>query len=472
MKLTFFGAAGEVTGSCSLLETGEHKILIDCGMFQGGEGNEQKNQNPLPFSPAALTAVLVTHAHLDHVGRLPLLTKNGFKGFIYATPPTRDLARLIMEDAYGVMEYDHRKFGRPLLYEMRDVENVMAQFKTVDYYKPLQISRGKNLLHQVKKIIKKNKPAEDPNSVTVTFHDAGHVFGSAFIEIESEGKRAVFSGDVGNVSVPILRDTDLLPKNIDVLICESTYGDRTHESSDRRKELLEEAIKKTISQGGVLMIPSFALERTQELLYTLNDLIDRHHDLKRVPIFLDSPLAIDALKVFEKYPEYYDEEADKFYNDGDDLFNFPGLVLTYTRDESMKINHTPSPKIIIAGAGMMNGGRILHHAMRYLSDHRNTLLIIGYQAHGTLGWQLLNGHTHVQIHGESIPVHCEVKMLNAFSAHGDRNKLIKWIENNRNSVKKVVLNHGDPDQTSAFAKSLNELKIDAVAAEFNKTMEI
>lgn len=450
MKLTFFGAAGEVTGSCSLLEAGDQRILIDCGMFQGSEEHEQKNLLKLPFDPQKLNAVLVTHAHLDHVGRLPLLAKNGFEGFVYATPPTRELARLIMEDAYGVMKYDHEKFGKSLLYEMQDIEKIMAQFKVVKYYEPLAIS----------------------NKVKITFRDAGHVFGSAFIEISAEGKNVVFSGDVGNVDVPILRDTDALPPNLDALICESTYGDRQHESSSEREEMLREVIAHVVAKKGVLMIPSFALERTQELLYALNDLIERNHKLKPVPIFLDSPLAIDTLKVFEKFPDYYDEEATRFFKEGDDIFDFPGLTKTYTRDESMKINHTPSPKIIIAGAGMMNGGRILHHALRYLSHPDNMLLLIGYQSSGTLGWKILKGNPTVPVLGESVQVRCQVKMINAFSAHGDKEKLKEWIGNKGHAPKLVILNHGEHDQAVALAEVLEEQGINARPAEFDKMFEI
>ncbi|MBI5729454.1 MAG: MBL fold metallo-hydrolase [Candidatus Magasanikbacteria bacterium] len=447
MKITFYGAAGGVTGSCSLLEAEGQRFLVDCGMFQGDEELEKKNLDPLLFDPTTLTAVFVTHAHLDHVGRLPLLMKGGFTGHFYATPPTVELAELIMEDALGVMTYDHKKMGKPIIYDEMHIAGVMEAFKAVEYDTPLAVG-----------------------GMTVTFRDAGHIFGSAFIEFEAEGKRVVFSGDVGNVKVPILRDTEALPAKLDALICESTYGDRLHESSATRQEFIERLVSEAIGRGGVVMIPSFSLERTQELIYDLNDLIERKHKLAHVPIFLDSPLAIDALKVYRKYSRYYDEEATRYFKEGDDMFTFPGLTPTYTRDESMKINHTPGPKIIIAGAGMMNGGRIVHHALRYLSDAHNTLLLIGYQSKGTLGRRIMDGQSPVRILGENVPVHCQVKMIGALSAHGDQNKLLGWIGTAK--PRRVFLNHGDPAAKVALAKKLGELGIKSTPVEPGMKVEI
>ena len=447
MKITFYGAAGGVTGSCSLLETNGQRFLVDCGMFQGDDELEKKNQEPLPFDPTTLTAVFATHAHLDHVGRLPLLVRGGFTGHFYATPPTVELAQLIMEDALGVMTYDHKKMGKPIIYDEINIAGVMGAFKAVEYDTPLAVG-----------------------GMTVTFHDAGHIFGSAFIEFQTEDKKIVFSGDVGNIRVPILRDTEDLPKKLDALVCESTYGDRLHESSASRQELIERLISEAIGRGGVVMIPSFSLERTQELIYDLNDLIERKHKLARVPIFLDSPLAIDALKVYRKFPRYYDEEAARYFKEGDDMFSFPGLTPTYTRDESMKINHTPGPKIIIAGAGMMNGGRIIHHAMRYLSDERNTLLIIGYQSKGTLGRQLMEGQSPVKILGEEVAVHCQIKMIGTLSAHGDQDKLLGWID--ASAPRQVFLNHGDPAAKEAFAKKLSVLGVKVAPVAPGMTVEV
>ena len=451
MQLAFYGAAGEVTGSCNMFTAGNKKFLVDCGMFQGSQFNEDKNKDPLGFNPAELSGVIVTHAHLDHVGRLPLLVKNGYEGKFFATPPTVELTELILDDALQIMLYNQRHFGAPVLYDSADIAKVMQQFKAVDY-------------HQ------KFSSASD---AAFTFYDAGHIFGSAFVLVEAEGKRVVFSGDIGNINVPILRDTDTLPDGVDVLVCESTYGDRLHESTLQRQEILQNLISDAIGKGGTLMIPSFSLERTQELIYDLNDLADRQHKLPRAPIFLDSPLAIKATKVYLKYPQYYDAAATRLFKSGDELFQFPGLIMTATKEESKKINQMPGAKIIIAGAGMMNGGRIVHHAMRYLSDVRNTLLIIGYQSQNTLGRKILDGESPVEIMGEKIPVRCHVKAIGALSAHADQNKLLDWIGGGFSQPKQVLLNHGEPAAAEALAKRLSgDLGVKAESASFDKNFEL
>ena len=460
MQLYFYGAAGEVTGSCSMFESGGRKFLVDCGMFQGNQFNEDKNTDPFPFNPAELSGVIVTHAHLDHVGRLPLLVKNGYEGKFFATPPTVELTELILDDALQIMLYNQRHFGKPVLYDSTDIAKVMERFKPIDY-------------HQKFSLFSSPSKRRVEGEVSFTFHDAGHIFGSAFVKVEAEGKRVVFSGDIGNINVPILRDTETLPGNLDVLVCESTYGDRLHESALQRQEILENLISGAIGKGGVLMIPSFSLERTQELIYDLNDLVERKHKLPRVPIFLDSPLAIRATRVYLKYTKYYDAEATRLLKSGDELFKFPGLVMTETKEESKKINKMPGSKIIIAGAGMMNGGRILHHAMRYLSDARNTLMIVGYQAQNTLGRKILNGQSPVEIMGEHIPVHCHIKAVGALSAHGDQDKLLDWVGGGTSLPKQVLLNHGEPHASGALAKRLiNDFGVKAEAVTFGMKVEV
>ncbi len=474
MQLTFYGAAGEVTGSCNMFTTGGKNFLVDCGMFQGNQFNEDKNKDPLGFDPAELSGVIVTHAHLDHVGRLPLLVKNGYEGQFFATPPTVELTELILEDALHIMLYNQRKFGTPVLYDSTDIAKVMERFKAVDYYKKFILSSSPSS-RPMSRILDSRESGQrrGEGEVSFTFHDAGHIFGSAFVEVEAEGKKVVFSGDIGNINVPILRDTDTLPGEVDLLVCESTYGDRLHETMFRRQEILENLITSAIGRGGTLMIPSFSLERTQELIYDLNDLVDRKHLLPRVPIFLDSPLAIKATKVYLKYPQYYDKEAEVLFKNGDKLFDFPGLVMTETKEESKRINQMQGIKIIIAGAGMMNGGRIVHHAMRYLSDERNTLLIVGYQAQNTLGRKILNGQSPVEIMGEKIPVRCHVKAIGALSAHGDQNKLLDWVGGGTTVPKKVLLTHGEPAAASALAKRLaGDLGAQAMPASFGMQVEV
>lgn len=451
MFISFLGAAREVTGSCNLLEVGGKKVLIDCGMFQGSEFNEKKNHDPLPFNPKEIFSVIVTHSHLDHIGRLPVLVKGGFVGPIYATPATIRLTELVLKDAVEVMAYNERHFGEPVLFEELDIFPVIQQFKPINYHE------AANLF----------------SNINFRFHDAGHIFGSSFVFLQGENKKIIFSGDIGNVEVPIVRDTEIFPSDIDAVVCESTYGGRLHESTMQRQEIIEKMVSEAIKRGGVLMIPSFSIERTQELLYVLNELIDRKHILPRVPIFLDSPLAIGATKIFREYPGNYDEEAEKLFNDGDDLFQFPGLTMCETKEESKKINMTPGPKIIIAGAGMMNGGRIVHHALRYLSDERNTLLIVGYQAAGTLGRKILDGESPVKILGESVQVRCQIKAIGALSAHGDQEKLMDWLGGGSSAPKKVYINHGEPLQSEALATRLtNELGIKSTVVNFGLRVEV
>ena len=455
MHISFCGAAGEVTGSCNLVETKKSKILVDCGMFQGDEESENKNYEKFNFEPSQLDAVIITHAHLDHVGRLPLLVQGGYEGKIYCTPATTGLAQLILEDALAVMEYEYRKMGKTPVYDSTAVEETILRFENVDY--------------DIKQSISTKEDGY------FTYREAGHIFGSAFVELEIDGKHVVFSGDVGNTDVPILRDTAPIPNDLDLVVCESTYGGRIHEAKDNemRESIVERVVGSVIKKGGVLMIPSFALERTQELLYTLNNLIDRKKSIPRAPIFLDSPLAIRATEVFRMYPQYYNKRATRLYQADDDLFQFPGLTFCESREESKKINSTPGTKIIIAGAGMMNGGRIIHHAKRYISDTANTLLFIGYQARGTLGRKLLEGTSQVNILGDKIPVKCHIEAIGALSAHADQDKILDWLGGAKTLPKKVIFNHGETDQADILAdKASTDLGIEVGVAEIDREYEI
>ncbi len=432
MKISFHGATREVTGSCYLVENDKTRMLVDCGMFQGSSFADAKNFRDFGFDPKTIDAVVVTHAHLDHCGRLPKLFKEGFRGKIYCTPPTAKLITLVLEDAVQVMEDDHRREYRPMLYERTDVEDVLALLTAIEYSKRIKL-----------------------DGLSFRFRDAGHILGSAFVEIEeTAGARVAFSGDLGNVPDPILKPTAQLAEQ-DALVMESTYGNRLHEQLEKRKDQLQYLLEGTLKEKGTLIIPAFAIERTQELLHELNELIE-HKLVPSVNIYLDSPLAIRASSVFQEFPEYYNQTAMQELSRGEDLFDFPGLHKTLSRDESKAINDAPRPKVIIAGSGMMNGGRILHHLVRTLGDPRSTVLIIGYQAYGTLGRKLYTGERRVDVLGERINVKARIASIGAYSAHADQRGLLNWVKAAEKPPGHIYCTHGEEAASAALASRITE----------------
>ena len=449
MKLHFHGAAQMVTGSNYLLETKNTKILIDCGMFQGGQHAEDRNYEKLPFNPKEIDYLLVTHAHIDHSGRIPKLYKDGFKGKILATKPTKDFAFIMLEDSQGILKKEAKYLGREPLYGLTDVQESLKLIKGVDYGKKINLG----------------------NEVFCRFRDAGHILGSAIIEIWAEAKKLVFSGDLGNQPVPLLKPPELIDK-ADYVVVESTYGDRIHEAKRKRKDLLENAIEDTIAKGGTLMIPAFALERTQELLYELNELVENHR-IPKVPVFVDSPLAIKALEIYKKYPQYYNKEATYLIKSGDDLFKFPGLALTKTTNESRQINNVKPPKVIVAGSGMSTGGRILHHEIRYLPDPNSCLLIVSYQVAGSRGRRILDGTKEIKIFHEMIPVRAKVKAIGAYSSHADQQDIYNWLTSFKKPVKKIFVTHGEEGPALAVVQSIKDhLGIDAIAPMLDDMVEL
>ena len=455
MRLSFHGAAREVTGSCCLLtvndaEGKERRLLIDCGMFQGERLCGSKNFEAFGFDPKAVDAVYVTQPHADHTGRLPKLVREGYAGSITMTQPCKALTKIVLEDAFHIMEENAKKCGDRVLYGQEDLEALLAQCGGVAYHQEIAPAPG----------------------ISVMFHDAGHVLGSAFISVEAEGKRIVFSGDIGNDDVPILPSTEPLSR-ADVVVCESPYGHRVHEPPSERSTKLRAALEHILKKKGVLMIPAFSIERTQELLYAIDQIL--LYELKtNISIFLDSPMAIRATEVYRHFKEYLDFDADILLQPDRDFFSFPNLKETLTVDESRVINDVKAPKIIIAGSGMMSGGRIMHHLIRYLPDKKNTLLIIGYQAHGTLGRQIYEGAKQVRIFGKTVPVRAEVAAIGAFSAHGDMHKLTRWLTPEDGKMpEKIFLVHGDPEAKDVFATHLrHELRTEVVVPEFQSTHEI
>lgn len=439
-----------VTGACYLLEACGKKILVDCGMFQGSWFTEEKNFDPFPFDPKKIDAVFLTHAHIDHCGRLAKLYRDGFRGAFYAIEPTLDFTRIMLADSHHVILEDSEKHGLEPFYGLNDLAGLMGLAQPLKYGERVEMAKG----------------------FSCRARNSGHILGSAFYEffVEENNKplrRIVFSGDLGNPPMPLIKPTEYID-NADYLVIESAYGDRLHEKRDQRKELLEDAIEETVKAGGILMIPAFAMERTQELLFELNDLVE-HGRVPQVPIFIDSPLAIKATEIYRRYDDYYNKEATFVIKSGDEVFKFPGLKFTETVDESKKINEVPSPKIIIAGSGMSTAGRILHHEKRYLSDPKNTLLIFGYQAKGSLGRRLLEGASEVKIHGETVIVRAKIKSIEGYSAHADQEGLVKWVSPMRYSLKKVFIVQGEDEAASKFATILRDkFTIDSVVPEYGQ----
>lgn len=449
MKLGFYGAAGEVTGSNFILETGKYRVLVDCGLFQGARMAEKHNYQPLAYNPQDIDVIILTHAHLDHCGRLPLLWKLGYRGKIYSTPASCDLAELIMTDAAGIMQEEAQEDGHEPLYLTSHVVGAVSGFSPVEYGQKIEVLPG----------------------VMVEFYEAGHILGSASVVVSAEGKRIVFSGDLGNDPVPILRPSET-PPLADVVIMETTYGNRLHDSPSGRRAKLRAVLRQAAARQGTLLIPAFAIERTQEILYELNQLT-KEESLPAMPVFLDSPLAIAVTDVYYRYPRYFDEEAKLLRQQDPDanIFQFPLLKITATASQSKAIKAFPDPKVIIAGSGMMEGGRMIHHAANFLSLSSTTLLFVGYQANGTLGRELYDNKRKVKIKGRFVTVKSHVAAISAYSSHADRDGLTRWLDRFGQKPGKVFLVHGERQSSLDFASHLGE-RYNAYVPTENEVVDI
>lgn len=468
--ITFCGGAGTVTGANFLLDTGTAKLLIDCGTLEAADsvtalgfsnagvpakkisaqeqGCDTVNTQPFPYDVKEITALLVTHAHQDHIGRIPRLVRDGFCGAIHSTAATKDLAAVMFDDALGVMQEHAERFGCEMLYVEADVERALSLWVGHDYHTPFALG-----------------------DVSAEVLDAGHILGSAMIRLTRGGKSIIFTGDLGNTPEPLLRDCES-PAGADYLVMESVYGDRVHEGRSERKETLRSAVEEVRNRGGVLLIPSFSIERTQILLFELNDMIE-NGSMQPIPVYLDAPLASRVTQVFRKYSELFNPAVREHFARGDDPFSFPGLKVVPTADGPHAIHRAPDPKIIIAGAGMSGGGRVRAHEKYYLGEKRTALLFVGYQASGTLGRRLQEGEKKVVIDKEHVKVHAQVSSLTGYSGHADRDQLLHFIEQAAPSLKKVFITMGEPRASLFLAqRALDFLGVDATVPQQGETCEI
>lgn len=465
MKIKFCGATTGVTGSCHLLTTGNHKVLLDCGQFQGGKKEEILNWEEFPFEPSEIEAVILSHAHIDHCGRIPLLVKKGFKGNVYCTKPTADLLDVMLKDSGYIHEKEAeyqtkkalRKGGKPVepLYTFNDAVESLKYIKPVLYDQLITVN----------------------DNIKIVFNDAGHILGSAITEIwvkENDGEsKIVFSGDLGMKNRPILRDPTII-KKADYLIMETTYGDRVHPEHTKGIQDLIDIIVKTVRRNGNVVIPSFAVGRTQELLFELNKFYDYDNEysklLSKIKVYVDSPMATRATEVFKENADVFDKETREFILNGDNPLEFRNLVFTATTEESKMINENNEPKIIISASGMCEAGRIRHHLKHNLWDSKNSVVFVGYQAEGTLGRYLLDGAKEVRLFGEDISVNCEIYNLQGFSGHADRDSLLSWASGFEKRPKQIFLVHGEKEAKESFAK-LMETKLNYKPITVNTNSE-
>ena len=451
MKIKFCGASTGVTGSCHLLTSGEHKILLDCGQFQGGKAQDALNYERFPFEPSEIECVVLSHAHIDHCGRLPLLTKRGFEGKIYCTDATADLLSIMLKDSAYIhekeTEWKNRKAERAgrnqvePLYTIEDAEKALSLVSPILYDQQIEIN---------------------PN-MKIVFNDAGHILGSAITELwvteDDKKSKIVFSGDLGMEGRPILRDPTYI-KKADYVIMETTYGNRIHKELGSGVEKLIEIILNTTRRGGNVVIPSFAVGRTQELIYELNRFYDSNNEfrkeLDKIFVYVDSPMATTATEIFRKNAQVFDEETREYILKGDNPLEFKNLKFTRSSKESQDLNFNKEPKVIISASGMCEAGRIRHHLKHNLWNPKNSIVFVGYQGQGTLGRSLIEGIKMVTLFGEEIQVNAEIHNLEGFSGHADQNGLFAWLAHFQQKPKEIFLVHGEEDSKKDFAKLVNE----------------
>jgi len=478
VRLTFLGATGTVTGSQFLVETDQARVLVDCGMFQGSPHEIERNRQPLSYDPRSIDAILLTHAHLDHCGLIPLVVAEGFGGPIFCTNATAELAGLVLVDSGKLQEEfaerDRRPWGRRRrppkgppapdaaanevttrvttpLYDEQQAHAAVRQFRAVHYDQAVEVARG----------------------IRATFLDAGHILGSAIIRVDADGQSIVFSGDLGRPDTPIIRDPTPVA-DADYVVVEGTYGGREHEPQAEASRALAEAVRLAAEATGVLLIPAFAIGRTQEIVWELNALLDRH-EIPRVQLYLDSPMASKASAIYHRYPDHYDEETTAALKNREEPLDYPGAKTTRDSRESRAIAKAKRPYIVVASNGMLTGGRVLHHLKELIDDERAVLLFVGYQGRGTLGAALQEGAPEAVIDGRRYPVRCRVRSVSGFSAHADESELLDWIRGftrGARKPKKVFVVHADPPARDVMVVKIRELGLESHAPEWRESVDL
>lgn len=463
MRIQFCGATSGVTGSCHLITTENHKILLDCGQFQGGKAQEALNYEPFPFDPAEVDYLILSHAHIDHCGRIPLLVKRGFKGEIYCTDATADLLEVMLKDSGYIHEKEaqwknkkNERAGRPLiepLYTVNDAVDALKFVRPVLYDQLIELN----------------------DEMKIVFNDAGHILGSAITEMwiteNGSASKIVFSGDLGVMERPILRNPTII-KKADYVIMETTYGNRLHPANSLDVKKLMDIIRETAARGGTTVIPAFAVGRTQELIYELNRVYETDNqyrrDFENIMIYVDSPMATTATEVFKKNAQVFDEETKEYIIKGDNPLDFKNLKFTRTSQESMWLNSDTEPKVIISASGMCDAGRIKHHLKHNLWNKKSSIVFVGYQAEGTLGKLIVDGAKEVTIFGEKVQVNAQIHNLEGFSGHADRDGLLSWIKGFQKEPKQIFLVHGEPQAKEDFADTVkNTLGYEPIVVKGN-----
>ena len=449
LQLTFWSGVGTVTGANFLLETPNTKLLVDCGLVQGTLDSDIENRKPFPYDVKSIDFLFITHAHMDHIGRIGKLVRDGFRGTIYSTSETRELAHIMILDALKVMDMNSRDTNRGAktspLYDMADFNMTGSLWKTVPYHTPTRIN----------------------DEFEVYLKDAGHILGSSMYEFTYRGKKIVFTGDAGNSPAPLLQDTETIT-DADYLIMDSVYGDRNHEPKEERDKKFRRIVTETIHKNGALIIPAFSIERTQVILYELNNLVEEGK-IPSVPVFLDSPLGSKVTEIYAHTTGDFNSAVQGEIKSGDNIFNFPKLFVTHGSRDSQETVNTPNPKIIIAGSGMSSGGRVVWHEMQYLPDPNSTVLLMGYQAIGTLGRRIQDKPPEVLINGEMIPIKARIETITGYSSHKDSDRLVDMVSNTAKTVKKVFVVMGEPKASTFLVQKLrDELQVDAIYPERGK----